>query len=228
MGKFPYLKLSFIFYPLLSLFLLPIISCSTLDLSTIISDLKYNQTSSEIGEELGSIDEKQKKILRKKDKEIILLQERIYQLTKLKKTIEKTIDDKDMKLNQFRNLQNASINKLDFLSGKLAEKNKLISELIVKLSKLEKLKLIAKQNEKGGESSTSNNLKISEERENLLNRKESLDQREKELDSRERSLTFKEDTRNDNGITEETFNEETFKLGPRGNSWPEKREHSLW
>lgn len=205
MGKFPYLKLSFIFYPLLSLFLLPIISCSTLDLSTIISDLKYNQTSSEIGEELGSIDEKQKKILRKKDKEIILLQERIYQLTKLKKTIEKTIDDKDMKLNQFRNLQNASINKLDFLSGKLAEKNKLISELIVKLSKLEKLKLIAKQNEK-----------------------ESLDQREKELDSRERSLTFKEDTRNDNGITEETFNEETFKLGPRGNSWPEKREHSLW
>jgi hypothetical protein len=195
----------------LSLFLLPIISCSTLDLSTIISDLKYNQTSSE----LGSIDEKQKKILRKKDKEIILLQERIYQLTKLKKTIEKTIDDKDMKLNQFRNLQNASINKLDFLSGKLAEKNKLISELIVKLSKLEKLKLIAKQNEKGGESSTSNNLKISEER-------------EKELDSRERSLTFKEDTRNDNGITEETFNEETFKLGPRGNSWPEKREHSLW
>ena len=200
MGKFPYLKLSFIFYPLLSLFLLPIISCSTLDLSTIISDLKYNQTSSEIGEELGSIDEKQKKILRKKDKEIILLQERIYQLTKLKKTIEKTIDDKDMKLNQFRNLQNASINKLDFLSGKLAEKNKLISELIVKLSKLEKLKLIAKQ----------------------------LDQREKELDSRERSLTFKEDTRNDNGITEETFNEETFKLGPRGNSWPEKREHSLW
>ena len=141
-----------------------------------------------------------KKILRKKDKEIILLQERIYQLTKLKKTIEKTIDDKDMKLNQFRNLQNASINKLDFLSGKLAEKNKLISELIVKLSKLEKLKLIAKQNEK-----------------------ESLDQREKELDSRERSLTFKEDTRNDNGITEETF-----KLGPRGNSWPEKREHSLW
>ena len=205
MGKFPYLKLSFIFYPLLSLFLLPIISCSTLDLSTIISDLKYNQTSSEIGEELGSIDEKQKKILRKKDKEIILLQERIYQLTKLKKTIEKTIDDKDMKLNQFRNLQNASINKLDFLSGKLAEKNKLISELIVKLSKLEKLKLIAKQNEK-----------------------ESLDQREKELDSRERSLTFKEDTRNDNGITEETFYEETFKLGPRGNSWPEKREHSLW
>ncbi len=200
MGKFPCLKLSFIFYPLLSLFLLPIISCSTLDLSTIISDLKYNQTSSEIGEELGSIDEKQKKILRKKDKEIILLQERIYQLTKLKKTIEKTIDDKDMKLNQFRNLQNASINKLDFLSGKLAEKNKLISELIVKLSKLEKLKLIAKQ----------------------------LDQREKELDSRERSLTFKEDTRNDNGITEETFNEETFKLGPRGNSWPEKREHSLW
>jgi len=196
MGKFPCLKLSFIFYPLLSLFLLPIISCSTLDLSTIISDLKYNQTSSEIGEELGSIDEKQKKILRKKDKEIILLQERIYQLTKLKKTI----DDKDMKLNQFRNLQNASINKLDFLSGKLAEKNKLISELIVKLSKLEKLKLIAKQ----------------------------LDQREKELDSRERSLTFKEDTRNDNGITEETFNEETFKLGPRGNSWPEKREHSLW
>ncbi len=195
MGKFPCLKLSFIFYPLLSLFLLPIISCSTLDLSTIISDLKYNQTSSEIGEELGSIDEKQKKILRKKDKEIILLQERIYQLTKLKKTIEKTIDDKDMKLNQFRNLQNASINKLDFLSGKLAEKNKLISELIVKLSKLEKLKLIAKQ----------------------------LDQREKELDSRERSLTFKEDTRNDNGITEETF-----KLGPRGNSWPEKREHSLW
>jgi chromosome segregation ATPase len=189
----------------LSLFLLPIISCSTLDLSTIISDLKYNQTSSEIGEELGSIDEKQKKILRKKDKEIILLQERIYQLTKLKKTIEKTIDDKDMKLNQFRNLQNASINKLDFLSGKLAEKNKLISELIVKLSKLEKLKLIAKQNEK-----------------------ESLDQREKELDSRERSLTFKEDTRNDNGITEETLNEETFKLGPRGNSWPEKREHSLW
>ena len=122
MGKFPCLKLSFIFYPLLSLFLLPIISCSTLDLSTIISDLKYNQTSSEIGEELGSIDEKQKKILRKKDKEIILLQERIYQLTKLKKTIEKTIDDKDMKLNQFRNLQNASINKLDFLSGKLAEK----------------------------------------------------------------------------------------------------------
>ena len=113
----------------------------------------------------------------------------------LKKTIEKTIDDKDMKLNQFRNLQNASINKLDFLSGKLAEKNKLISELIVKLSKLEKLKLIAKQNEKGGESSTSNNLKISD----------------------------KEDTRNDNGITEETF-----KLGPRGNSWPEKREHSLW
>ena len=205
MRNFPYLKLSFIFYPLLSLFLLPIISCSTLDLSTIISDLKYNQTSSEIGEELGSIDEKQKKILRKKDKEIILLQERIYQLTKLKKTIEKTIDDKDMKLNQFRNLQNASINKLDFLSGKLAEKNKLISELIVKLSKLEKLKLIAKQNEK-----------------------ESLDQREKELDSRERSLTFKEDTRNDNGITEETFNEETFKLGPRGNSWPEKREHSLW
>ena len=205
MGKFPCLKLSFIFYPLLSLFLLPIISCSTLDLSTIISDLKYNQTSSEIGEELGSIDEKQKKILRKKDKEIILLQERIYQLTKLKKTIEKTIDDKDMKLNQFRNLQNASINKLDFLSGKLAEKNKLISELIVKLSKLEKLKLIAKQNEK-----------------------ESLDQREKELDSRERSLTFKEDTRNDNGITEETLNEETFKLGPRGNSWPEKREHSLW
>ena len=210
MSKFPCLKLSFIFYPLLSLFLLPIISCSTLDLSTIISDLKYNQTSSEIGEELGSIDEKQKKILRKKDKEIILLQERIYQLTKLKKTIEKTIDDKDMKLNQFRNLQNASINKLDFLSGKLAEKNKLISELIVKLSKLEKLKLIAKQNEK-----------------------ESLDQREKELDSRERSLTFKEDTRNDNGITEETFNEETFneetfKLGPRGNSWPEKREHSLW
>ena len=205
MGKFPCLKLSFIFYPLLSLFLLPIISCSTLDLSTIISDLKYNQTSSEIGEELGSIDEKQKKILRKKDKEIILLQERIYQLTKLKKTIEKTIDDKDMKLYQFRNLQNASINKLDFLSGKLAEKNKLISELIVKLSKLEKLKLIAKQNEK-----------------------ESLDQREKELDSRERSLTFKEDTRNDNGITEETFNEETFKLGPRGNSWPEKREHSLW
>ena len=205
MGKFPRLKLSFIFYPLLSLFLLPIISCSTLDLSTIISDLKYNQTSSEIGEELGSIDEKQKKILRKKDKEIILLQERIYQLTKLKKTIEKTIDDKDMKLNQFRNLQHASINKLDFLSGKLAEKNKLISELIVKLSKLEKLKLIAKQNEK-----------------------ESLDQREKELDSRERSLTFKEDTRNDNGITEETFNEETFKLGPRGNSWPEKREHSLW
>ena len=200
MGKFPCLKLSFIFYPLLSLFLLPIISCSTLDLSTIISDLKYNQTSSEIGEELGSIDEKQKKILRKKYKEIILLQERIYQLTKLKKTIEKTIDDKDMKLNQFRNLQNASINKLDFLSGKLAEKNKLISELIVKLSKLEKLKLIAKQ----------------------------LDQREKELDSRERSLTFKEDTRNDNGITEETFNEETFKLGPRGNSWPEKREHSLW
>ncbi len=200
MSKFPCLKLSFIFYPLLSLFLLPIISCSTLDLSTIISDLKYNQTSSEIGEELGSIDEKQKKILRKKDKEIILLQERIYQLTKLKKTIEKTIDDKDMKLNQFRNLQNASINKLDFLSGKLAEKNKLISELIVKLSKLEKLKLIAKQ----------------------------LDQREKELDSRERSLTFKEDTRNDNGITEETFNEETFKLGPRGNSWPEKREHSLW
>ena len=200
MRNFPYLKLSFIFYPLLSLFLLPIISCSTLDLSTIISDLKYNQTSSEIGEELGSIDEKQKKILRKKDKEIILLQERIYQLTKLKKTIEKTIDDKDMKLNQFRNLQNASINKLDFLSGKLAEKNKLISELIVKLSKLEKLKLIAKQNEK-----------------------ESLDQREKELDSRERSLTFKEDTRNDNGITEETF-----KLGPRGNSWPEKREHSLW
>ena len=200
MGKFPCLKLSFIFYPLLSLFLLPIISCSTLDLSTIISDLKYNQTSSEIGEELGSIDEKQKKILQKKDKEIILLQERIYQLTKLKKTIEKTIDDKDMKLNQFRNLQNASINKLDFLSGKLAEKNKLISELIVKLSKLEKLKLIAKQNEK-----------------------ESLDQREKELDSRERSLTFKEDTRNDNGITEETF-----KLGPRGNSWPEKREHSLW
>ena len=200
MGKFPCLKLSFIFYPLLSLFLLPIISCSTLDLSTIISDLKYNQTSSEIGEELGSIDEKQKKILRKKDKEIILLQERIYQLTKLKKTIEKTIDDKDMKLYQFRNLQNASINKLDFLSGKLAEKNKLISELIVKLSKLEKLKLIAKQ----------------------------LDQREKELDSRERSLTFKEDTRNDNGITEETFNEETFKLGPRGNSWPEKREHSLW
>ena len=200
MGKFPCLKLSFIFYPLLSLFLLPIISCSTLDLSTIISDLKYNQTSSEIGEELGSIDEKQKKILRKKDKEIILLQERIYQLTKLKKTIEKTIDDKDMKLNQFRNLQNASINKLDFLSGKLAEKNKLISELIVKLSKLEKLKLIAKQ----------------------------LDQREKELDSRERSLTFKEDTRNDNGITEETFYEETFKLGPRGNSWPEKREHSLW
>ena len=205
MRNFPYLKLSFIFYPLLSLFLLPIISCSTLDLSTIISDLKYNQTSSEIGEELGSIDEKQKKILRKKDKEIILLQERIYQLTKLKKTIEKTIDDKDMKLNQFINLQNASINKLDFLSGKLAEKNKLISELIVKLSKLEKLKLIAKQNEK-----------------------ESLDQREKELDSRERSLTFKEDTRNDNGITEETFNEETFKLGPRGNSWPEKREHSLW
>ena len=205
MGKFPCLKLSFIFYPLLSLFLLPIISCSTLDLSTIISDLKYNQTSSEIGEELGSIDEKQKKILRKKDKEIILLQERIYQLTKLKKTIEKTIDDKDMKLNQFRNLQNASINKLDFLSGKLAEKNKLISELIVKLSKLEKLKLIAKQNEK-----------------------ESLGQREKELDSRERSLTFKEDTRNDNGITEETLNEETFKLGPRGNSWPEKREHSLW
>ena len=205
MGKFPCLKLSFMFYPLLSLFLLPIISCSTLDLSTIISDLKYNQTSSEIGEELGSIDEKQKKILRKKDKEIILLQERIYQLTKLKKTIEKTIDDKDMKLNQFRNLQNASINKLDFLSGKLAEKNKLISELIVKLSKLEKLKLIAKQNEK-----------------------ESLDQREKELDSRERSLTFKEDTRNDNGIIEETFNEETFKLGPRGNSWPEKREHSLW
>jgi len=200
MSKFPCLKLSFIFYPLLSLFLLPIISCSTLDLSTIISDLKYNQTSSEIGEELGSIDEKQKKILRKKDKEIILLQERIYQLTKLKKTIEKTIDDKDMKLNQFRNLQNASINKLDFLSGKLAEKNKLISELIVKLSKLEKLKLIAKQ----------------------------LDQREKELDSRERSLTFKEDTRNDNGITEETLNEETFKLGPRGNSWPEKREHSLW
>ena len=110
-----------------------------------------------------------------------------------------------MKLNQFRNLQNASINKLDFLSGKLAEKNKLISELIVKLSKLEKLKLIAKQNEK-----------------------ESLDQREKELDSRERSLTFKEDTRNDNGITEETFFEETFKLVPRGNSWPEKREHSLW
>ena len=200
MSKFPCLKLSFIFYPLLSLFLLPIISCSTLDLSTIISDLKYNQTSSEIGEELGSIDEKQKKILRKKDKEIILLQERIYQLTKLKKTIEKTIDDKDMKLYQFRNLQNASINKLDFLSGKLAEKNKLISELIVKLSKLEKLKLIAKQ----------------------------LDQREKELDSRERSLTFKEDTRNDNGITEETLNEETFKLGPRGNSWPEKREHSLW
>ena len=200
MGKFPYLKRSFIFYPLLSLFLLSIISCSTLDLSTIISDLKYNQTSSEIGEELGSIDEKQKKILRKKDKEIILLQERIYKLTKLKKTIEKTIDDKDMKLNQFRNLQNASINKLDFLSGKLAEKNKLISELIVKLSKLEKLKLIAKQ----------------------------LDQREKELDSRERSLTFKEDTRNDNGITEETLNEETFKLGPRGNSWPEKREHSLW
>ena len=200
MSKFPCLKLSFIFYPLLSLFLLSIISCSTLDLSTIISDLKYNQTSSEIGEELGSIDEKQKKILRKKDKEIILLQERIYQLTKLKKTIEKTIDDKDMKLNQFRNLQNASINKLDFLSGKLAEKNKLISELIVKLSKLEKLKLIAKQ----------------------------LDQREKELDSRERSLTFKEDTRNDNGITEETLNEETFKLGPRGNSWPEKREHSLW
>ena len=89
MGKFPCLKLSFIFYPLLSLFLLPIISCSTLDLSTIISDLKYDQTSSEIGEELGSIDEKQKKILRKKDKEIILLQERIYQLTKLKKTIEK-------------------------------------------------------------------------------------------------------------------------------------------
>ena len=133
-----------------------------------------------------------------------------------------------MKLYQFRNLQNASINKLDFLSGKLAEKNKLISELIVKLSKLEKLKLIAKQNEKGGESSTSNNLKISEERENLLNRKESLGQREKELDSRERSLTFKEDTRNDNGITEETLNEETFKLGPRGNSWPEKREHSLW
>ena len=205
MSKFPCLKLPFIFYPLLSLFLLPIISCSKLDLSTIISDLKYNQTSSEIGEELGSIDEKQKKILRKKDKEIILLQERIYQLTKLKKTIEKTIDDKDMKLNQFRNLQNASINKLDFLSGKLAEKNKLISELIVKLSKLEKLKLIAKQNEK-----------------------ESLDQREKELDSRERSLTFKEDTRNDNGITEETLNEETFKLGPRGNSWPEKREHSLW
>ena len=200
MGKFPCLKLSFIFYPLLSLFLLPIISCSTLDLSTIISDLKYNQTSSEIGEELGSIDEKQKKILRKKDKEIILLQERIYQLTKLKKTIEKTIDDKDMKLNQFRNLQNASINKLDFLSGKLAEKNKLISELIVKLSKLEKLKLIAKQ----------------------------LDQREKELDSRERSLTFKEDTRNDNGIIEETFNEETFKLEQRGNSWSEKREHSLW
>ena len=192
MSKFPCLKLSFIFYPLLSLFLLPIISCSTLDLSTIISDLKYNQTSSEIGEELGSIDEKQKKILQKKDKEIILLQERIYQLTKLKKTIEKTIDDKDMKLNQFRNLQNASINKLDFLSGKLAEKNKLISELIVKLSKLEKLKLIAKQNEKGGESSTS-----------------------------------KEDTRNDNGITEETFTEETFKLGPRGNSWPEKREHSF-
>ena len=205
MSKFPCLKLSFIFYPLLSLFLLPIISCSTLDLSTIISDLKYNQTSSEIGEELGSIDEKQKKILRKKDKEIILLQERIYQLTKLKKTIEKTIDDKDMKLNQFRNLQNASINKLDFLSGKLAEKNKLISELIVKLSKLEKLKLIAKQNEK-----------------------ESLDQREKELDSRERSLTFKEDTRNDNGIIEETFNEETFKLEQRGNSWSEKREHSLW
>ena len=200
MSKSPCLKLSFIFYPLLSLFLLPIISCSTLDLSTIISDLKYNQTSSEIGEELGSIDEKQKKILRKKDKEIILLQERIYQLTKLKKTIEKTIDDKDMKLNQFRNLQNASINKLDFLSGKLAEKNKLISELIVKLSKLEKLKLIAKQ----------------------------LDQREKELDSRERSLTFKEDTRNDNGITEETFNEETFKLEQRGNSWSEKREHSLW
>ena len=200
MSKFPCLKLSFIFYPLLSLFLLPIISCSTLDLSTIISDLKYNQTSSEIGEELGSIDEKQKKILRKKDKEIILLQERIYQLTKLKKTIEKTIDDKDMKLNQFRNLQNASINKLDFLSGKLAEKNKLISELIVKLSKLEKLKLIAKQ----------------------------LDQREKELDSRERSLTFKEDTRNDNGIIEETFNEETFKLEQRGNSWSEKREHSLW
>ena len=200
MSKLPCLKLSFIFYPLLSLFLLPIISCSTLDLSTIISDLKYNQTSSEIGEELGSIDEKQKKILRKKDKEIILLQERIYQLTKLKKTIEKTIDDKDMKLNQFRNLQNASINKLDFLSGKLAEKNKLISELIVKLSKLEKLKLIAKQNEK-----------------------ESLDQREKELDSRERSLTFKEDTRNDNGIIEETFNEETFKLGPRGNDpTPEK------
>ena len=87
----------------------------------------------------------------------------------------------------------------------------------------DRLKLIAKQNEKGGESSTSNNLKISEERENLLNRKESLGQREKELDSRERSLTFKEDTRNDNGITEETF-----KLGSRGNSWPEKREHSLW
>ncbi len=68
MGKFPCLKLSFIFYPLLSLFLLPIISCSTLDLSTIISDLKYNQTSSEIGEELGSIDEKQKKYYEKKIK----------------------------------------------------------------------------------------------------------------------------------------------------------------
>ena len=60
MRELPYLKLSFMFYPLLSLFLFSIISCSYIDLSKIIPTNPEKQPSSENGGEFSSTDEKQR------------------------------------------------------------------------------------------------------------------------------------------------------------------------
>ncbi len=233
------------FYPLLSLFLFAIISCSSIDLSKIIPTYQEKQPSSENGEEFSSTDEKQSNIaplptqveseiennnlrmsLRKRDEEILRLQEELMRSTQLKNIADnknKELTQLNNKSFQLRNLENTQHNAVDFMKRELAEKNELVSRLNAKLdelelnSKLEKIELTTKLNEleleiKRGEILKSDSIEILKERKNFLTRKDTLDQREKELESKERNLRLREES-----ITGSIITEETIERDPKDN-----------
>ena len=247
MRELPYLKLSFMFYPLLSLFLFSIISCSYIDLSKIIPTDPEKQPSSENGEEFGSTDEKQRnmaplsnhlkdeseinilrKALRERDEEILRMQEELMRSTLLKNTT----DDKNKELTQLiskllqkiKNLENTQHNAVDFLKRELAEKSELVSRLNAELdelesnSKLEKLELTTKLNALELEVKRGEILKRGNLK--ILKERKNLRARKDSLDQREKELESKERSLRlrEESITGSILTEETFKIDPKDNN----------
>ena len=246
MRNLPYQKLSFMFYPILSLFLFSIISCSSIDLSKIILTDPEKQPTSENGEVFSATDEKQRnmsplpnhledeseiniirKALRERDEENLRMQEELIHSTQLKNTTDdkiKELTQLNSKLLQNRNLENIQHNSVDFLKRELAEKNELVSRINTELDELE----LKSELEKIGLTTKLNALDLEVKRGEILKtgnleiskERNNLRARKDSLDLREKELESKERSLRlrEKSITASFSAEETITIDPKDNN----------